>query len=151
MSHGDLGFHRQRGTTKGSCWACAERVVLSPLHPQEGHNFTRPKVCDNPPPLPISQQARLQLHTINILRISIPLKHNFLTNRPPEIMRVPLEQICLQIKMLHVNCTIAEFLQQALQPPAMTSIQSAITVRKDPHPHPHPPPLPPSSLSNILL
>ncbi|ELR25721.1 helicase conserved Cterminal domain containing protein [Acanthamoeba castellanii str. Neff] len=51
---------------------------------------------------------------------------DLMDQRPPEILRVPLEQLCLQIKLLNVRATVKQFLHQALQPPEDHAIQSAL-------------------------
>lgn len=43
----------------------------------------------------------------------------------PELLRTPLQSLCLQIKSLQLGC-ITEFLSKALQPPEMLSVQNAI-------------------------
>jgi len=45
------------------------------------------------------------------------------------MLRVPLEQLCLQIKLLNARCSVKQFLGQALQPPGTEAIQSALDVR----------------------
>jgi hypothetical protein len=45
---------------------------------------------------------------------------------------VPLEQLCLQIKLLNVRGTVKQFLHQALQPPEDHAIQAALSVRNVP-------------------
>lgn len=57
---------------------------------------------------------------------------DLMDQRPPEILRVPLEQLCLQIKLLNVRATVKQFLHQALQPPEDHAIQSALNVRAPP-------------------
>ncbi|OVA07164.1 Helicase [Macleaya cordata] len=47
----------------------------------------------------------------------------------PEILRTPLQELCLQIKSLQLG-TIAAFLAKALQPPDPLSVQNAIELLK---------------------
>jgi HrpA-like RNA helicase len=44
----------------------------------------------------------------------------------PEMHRVPLEELCLQIKILDLG-EIASFLGKAIEPPEASSISNAIT------------------------
>lgn len=44
----------------------------------------------------------------------------------PEIMKIPLNEVCLTTKMLAGNLSIAEFLGSALDPPSMTQIRDSI-------------------------
>lgn len=48
----------------------------------------------------------------------------------PEIMKIPLNEVCLTTKMLAGNLSIAEFLGGALDPPSMTQIRDSIDVLK---------------------
>ncbi|KAL6077824.1 ATP-dependent RNA helicase [Balamuthia mandrillaris] len=52
--------------------------------------------------------------------------NSFPAQRPPEILRVPLEQLCLQIKQMDGHASIQTFLQEALEPPSFESIKAAI-------------------------
>jgi HrpA-like RNA helicase len=45
---------------------------------------------------------------------------------PPEILRVPLQQLCLQIKLLQYG-GILSFLTKAIQPPSTDAIQAAVS------------------------
>lgn len=47
----------------------------------------------------------------------------------PELLRTPLQSLCLQIKSLHLG-SISEFLARALQPPEPLSVQNAIEYLK---------------------
>ncbi|KAF5197625.1 Atp-dependent rna helicase protein [Thalictrum thalictroides] len=47
----------------------------------------------------------------------------------PEILRTPLQELCLQIKSLQLG-TVASFLAKALQPPDPLSVQNAIELLK---------------------
>lgn len=49
----------------------------------------------------------------------------------PEIKRMPIEELCLQVKMLDPNCKIEEFLQKTLDPPVSETIKNAITVLQE--------------------
>ncbi|KAL8128807.1 hypothetical protein V2J09_017962 [Rumex salicifolius] len=46
----------------------------------------------------------------------------------PEIKRMPIEELCLQVKMLDPNYKIEEFLKKTLDPPVFESIRNAIAV-----------------------
>ncbi|KAK3138415.1 hypothetical protein QOZ80_5AG0368700 [Eleusine coracana subsp. coracana] len=46
----------------------------------------------------------------------------------PEIKRMPIEELCLQVKLLDSNCRIADFLKKTLDPPIPETIRNAITV-----------------------
>lgn len=47
----------------------------------------------------------------------------------PEILRMPLQELCLHIKSLQLG-TIGTFLAKALQPPDTLSVQNAIELLK---------------------
>lgn len=47
----------------------------------------------------------------------------------PEILRTPLQELCLNIKSLRLG-TIASFLAKALEPPDPLSVQNAIELLK---------------------
>ncbi|TVU34999.1 hypothetical protein EJB05_16861 [Eragrostis curvula] len=49
----------------------------------------------------------------------------------PEIKRMPIEELCLQIKLLDPNCRIADFLNKTLDPPVPETVRNAITVLQD--------------------
>ncbi|XP_051226894.1 DExH-box ATP-dependent RNA helicase DExH6 [Lolium perenne] len=49
----------------------------------------------------------------------------------PEINRMPIEELCLQIKLLDPNCRIADFLKKTLDPPVSETVKNAITVLQD--------------------
>ncbi|KAK2431476.1 DExH-box ATP-dependent RNA helicase DExH6 [Trifolium repens] len=51
--------------------------------------------------------------------------------RTPEIKRMPIEEICLQVKVLDPSCRIEEFLAKTLDPPVSESIRNAIVVLRD--------------------
>ncbi|PIA37828.1 hypothetical protein AQUCO_03000397v1 [Aquilegia coerulea] len=46
----------------------------------------------------------------------------------PEIKRMPIEELCLQVKMLDANCKIVDFLQKLLDPPVSETIRNATLV-----------------------
>ena len=48
----------------------------------------------------------------------------------PEILRTPLEELCLQIKMLNLG-GIAEFLKHAMHPPPKASVDYAVNLLQD--------------------
>lgn len=47
----------------------------------------------------------------------------------PEILRTPLQELCLNIKSLQLGA-IATFLAKALQPPDLLSVKNAIEILK---------------------
>ncbi|KAE9596328.1 hypothetical protein Lal_00048828 [Lupinus albus] len=49
----------------------------------------------------------------------------------PEIRRMPIEELCLQVKLLDPSCKIEEFLRKTLDPPVFESIRNAIIVLQD--------------------
>ncbi|CAD6236609.1 unnamed protein product [Miscanthus lutarioriparius] len=49
----------------------------------------------------------------------------------PEIKRMPLEELCLQVKLLDSNCRIADFLKKTLDPPIPETVRNAIAVLQD--------------------
>ncbi|KAA8524176.1 hypothetical protein F0562_010392 [Nyssa sinensis] len=49
----------------------------------------------------------------------------------PEIKRMPIEELCLQVKLLDPNCKIEDFLQKTLDPPVFETIRNAIIVLQD--------------------
>lgn len=49
----------------------------------------------------------------------------------PEIKRMPIEELCLQVKLLDPDCNVIEFLQKALDPPVFETIRNAIVVLQD--------------------
>ncbi|CAI0461166.1 unnamed protein product [Linum tenue] len=49
----------------------------------------------------------------------------------PEIRRIPIEELCLQVKLLDPNCKIQDFLQKTLDPPISESISNAIGVLEE--------------------
>ncbi|KAF9589788.1 hypothetical protein IFM89_028723 [Coptis chinensis] len=49
----------------------------------------------------------------------------------PEIKRMPIEELCLQVKLLDPNCRIVDFLQKTLDPPISETIRNAILVLQD--------------------
>ncbi|KYR00759.1 DEAD/DEAH box helicase [Tieghemostelium lacteum] len=51
-------------------------------------------------------------------------------NSTPEMLRMPLHELCLQVKVL-VNTSIKEFLQEAIEPPKSVSIDNAISLLYD--------------------
>ncbi|GER54025.1 ATP-dependent RNA helicase [Striga asiatica] len=46
----------------------------------------------------------------------------------PEIKRMPLEELCLQVKLINPSCKIDEFLQKTLDPPVHETIRNAVSV-----------------------
>ncbi|KHN38352.1 Putative ATP-dependent RNA helicase YTHDC2 [Glycine soja] len=49
----------------------------------------------------------------------------------PEIRRMPIEELCLQVKLLDPSCKVEEFLRKTLDPPVFESICNAILVLQD--------------------
>ncbi|KAI3457677.1 hypothetical protein Pfo_014340 [Paulownia fortunei] len=49
----------------------------------------------------------------------------------PEIKRMPIEELCLQVKLIDPFCKIEEFLQKTLDPPVYETIRNAIIVLQD--------------------
>ncbi|KAJ0446580.1 putative RNA helicase [Helianthus annuus] len=49
----------------------------------------------------------------------------------PEIKRTPIEELCLQVKLLNPDCKIEDFLKKTLDPPVSLAIHNAITVLQD--------------------
>lgn len=49
----------------------------------------------------------------------------------PEVKRMPLEELCLQVKILDPDCEIVKFLGKLLDPPVTKSITNAISVLEE--------------------
>ncbi|KAF8086532.1 hypothetical protein N665_0622s0025 [Sinapis alba] len=49
----------------------------------------------------------------------------------PEIKRMPVEELCLQVKILDPNCKANDFLQKLLDPPVDQSIANALSILQD--------------------
>uniref|UniRef100_A0A2P2LDZ3 RNA helicase n=2 Tax=Rhizophora mucronata TaxID=61149 RepID=A0A2P2LDZ3_RHIMU len=49
----------------------------------------------------------------------------------PQIRRMPIEELCLQVKLLEPLCNIESFLWKTLDPPVSESIQNAILALRD--------------------
>ncbi|XP_010418749.1 PREDICTED: DExH-box ATP-dependent RNA helicase DExH6-like [Camelina sativa] len=49
----------------------------------------------------------------------------------PEIKRMPVEELCLQVKILDPNCKTNNFLQKLLDPPVDQSIANALSILQD--------------------
>ncbi|XP_014504871.1 DExH-box ATP-dependent RNA helicase DExH6 [Vigna radiata var. radiata] len=49
----------------------------------------------------------------------------------PEIRRMPIEELCLQVKLLDPNCKVEEFLGKTLDPPVFESIRNAIIILQE--------------------
>ncbi|KAJ4828926.1 DExH-box ATP-dependent RNA helicase DExH6 [Turnera subulata] len=49
----------------------------------------------------------------------------------PEIKRMPIEELCLQVKLIDPSCQIEHFLRKLLDPPVAESIRNAIMVLQD--------------------
>ncbi|XP_004491282.2 DExH-box ATP-dependent RNA helicase DExH6-like isoform X1 [Cicer arietinum] len=49
----------------------------------------------------------------------------------PELRRMPIEELCLQVKMMDPNCKIDTFLAKTLDPPVFESMRNAIVVLQD--------------------
>lgn len=53
-----------------------------------------------------------------------------LAQQIPELLRTPLEQLCLQIKAMG-ETDVTSFLQRAIDPPSMQALEQAITTLKN--------------------
>ncbi|EOA39070.1 hypothetical protein CARUB_v10011734mg, partial [Capsella rubella] len=51
--------------------------------------------------------------------------------RVPEVKRMPVDELCLQVKMLDPNCNVNKFLQKLMDPPVAQSIANALIILKD--------------------
>ncbi|XP_076906180.1 DExH-box ATP-dependent RNA helicase DExH6-like [Bidens hawaiensis] len=71
-------------------------------------------------------QAGICYHLYSKLRAA-----SLLEFQVPEIKRTPIEELCLQVKLLDPSCKIEDFLKKTLDPPVSESIQNAITVLQD--------------------
>ncbi|XP_030482564.2 DExH-box ATP-dependent RNA helicase DExH6 [Cannabis sativa] len=49
----------------------------------------------------------------------------------PEMRRMPIEELCLQVKLLDPDCKIDDFLQKTLDPPVRETIRNAIIILQD--------------------
>lgn len=49
----------------------------------------------------------------------------------PEIKRMPIEELCLQVKLMDPDCKIDDFLKKTLDPPVFETIHNAITVLQE--------------------
>ncbi|XVF14443.1 hypothetical protein REPUB_Repub09cG0060600 [Reevesia pubescens] len=49
----------------------------------------------------------------------------------PEIKRMPIEELCLQVKLLDPNCKVEDFLQKTLDPPVSETVRNAVSVLQD--------------------
>uniref|UniRef100_J3L4G1 RNA helicase n=2 Tax=Oryza brachyantha TaxID=4533 RepID=J3L4G1_ORYBR len=49
----------------------------------------------------------------------------------PEIKRMPIEELCLQVKLLDSDCRIADFLKKTLDSPVPETVRNAISVLQD--------------------
>ncbi|XP_052178950.1 DExH-box ATP-dependent RNA helicase DExH6 isoform X2 [Diospyros lotus] len=49
----------------------------------------------------------------------------------PEIRRIPIEEICLQVKLLDPNCEVEDFLSKTLDPPVSETIRNAVFVLQE--------------------
>nr|XP_040053239.1 3'-5' RNA helicase YTHDC2 isoform X1 [Gasterosteus aculeatus aculeatus]XP_040053241.1 3'-5' RNA helicase YTHDC2 isoform X1 [Gasterosteus aculeatus aculeatus] len=57
--------------------------------------------------------------------------HNMLEFQVPQLLRMPLQELCLQTKLLAPSsCPVAEFLSKAPQPPAAHAIRNAVQMLK---------------------
>ncbi|KAI3694040.1 hypothetical protein L1987_76998 [Smallanthus sonchifolius] len=71
-------------------------------------------------------QAGICYHLYSKLRAA-----SLLEFQVPEIKRTPIEELCLQVKLLDPSCKIQDFLKKTLDPPVSEAIQNAITVLQD--------------------
>ncbi|KAL1202084.1 DExH-box ATP-dependent RNA helicase DExH2 [Cardamine amara subsp. amara] len=51
--------------------------------------------------------------------------------RVPEVRRMPVDELCLQVKMLDPSCNVNVFLQKLMDPPVAQSIANALTILQD--------------------
>ncbi|KAL0723819.1 hypothetical protein Bca4012_038418 [Brassica carinata] len=51
--------------------------------------------------------------------------------RIPEVRRMPVDELCLQVKMLDPSCNVNDFLQKLMDPPVDQSIANALTTLKE--------------------
>nr|XP_009399067.1 PREDICTED: DExH-box ATP-dependent RNA helicase DExH6 [Musa acuminata subsp. malaccensis]XP_009399068.1 PREDICTED: DExH-box ATP-dependent RNA helicase DExH6 [Musa acuminata subsp. malaccensis] len=49
----------------------------------------------------------------------------------PEIKRMPIEELCLQVKLLDPSCRVADFLHKTLDPPVPETVRNALIVLQD--------------------
>ncbi|KAL4379539.1 hypothetical protein GQ457_02G018740 [Hibiscus cannabinus] len=49
----------------------------------------------------------------------------------PEIKRMPIEELCLQVKLLDPDCKVEDFLQKTLDPPVSEAVHNAVRVLQD--------------------
>ncbi|KAJ6851738.1 DExH-box ATP-dependent RNA helicase DExH6 [Iris pallida] len=49
----------------------------------------------------------------------------------PEIKRMPIEELCLQVKLLDPHCRVADFLQKTMDPPVSETVRNGIIVLQD--------------------
>ncbi|KAK4278921.1 hypothetical protein QN277_016695 [Acacia crassicarpa] len=49
----------------------------------------------------------------------------------PELRRTPIEELCLQVKMIDPSCKLEEYLSKTLDPPVVESIRNAIAALQD--------------------
>ncbi|KAI4886479.1 hypothetical protein NFI96_011911 [Prochilodus magdalenae] len=56
---------------------------------------------------------------------------NMLEHQVPQLLRMPLQELCLHTKLLApINCSIAEFLAKAPEPPHMMTVKNAVQMLK---------------------
>ncbi|KAK9052590.1 hypothetical protein SSX86_029219 [Deinandra increscens subsp. villosa] len=68
-------------------------------------------------------QAGICYHLYSKLRAA-----SLMNFQVPEIKRTPIEELCLQVKLLDPSCKIEDFLKRTLDPPVSLAIHNAITV-----------------------
>ncbi|KAL3633801.1 hypothetical protein CASFOL_022563 [Castilleja foliolosa] len=56
---------------------------------------------------------------------------SFLDFQVPEIKRMPIEELCLQVKLIDPSCKIEDFLKRTLDPPVHETIHNAVVVLQD--------------------
>ncbi|XP_035383083.1 3'-5' RNA helicase YTHDC2 isoform X2 [Electrophorus electricus] len=57
--------------------------------------------------------------------------HNMLEHQVPQLLRMPLQELCLHTKLLApINCSIAEFLAKAPEPPHLVTVKNAVQMLK---------------------
>ncbi|XP_039058827.1 DExH-box ATP-dependent RNA helicase DExH6-like isoform X2 [Hibiscus syriacus] len=71
-------------------------------------------------------QPGICYHLFSKLRAS-----SMLDFQVPEIKRMPIEELCLQVKLLDPNCKVDDFLQKTLDPPVSEAVRNAVRVLQD--------------------
>lgn len=64
-------------------------------------------------------------HLFSKIRLS-----NMLAHQVPEMLRIPIHELCLQTKLLAPNVSIADFLSKALDPPSRVCVAKSVQLLK---------------------